>query len=491
MPGRWTNTSILVILAGALLLGAGCPPDDDDDDLPAGDDDSTGDDDSAGDDDPLDLGDGSLAPVIDADHDGWTVGEGDCDDGDPAVFPTAEEADCDGIDSDCDGSADLAVPGVFPTIQSAVDAAVDGDDVCIAPGTYEESVTVFGLSLRLIGIGGPEVTAIDAMGADRVVTLQADEPVTVAGLTLTGGVADQGGGVWVFSSSDVFLEDLLVTGNEAASGGGVYIKKGSVKAQRVRVIDNQGTGIYVKGGMSLSDAIIAGNQGRGIGTWRASPALRNCLITGNSDEGFLAYTYSMSGPHLTNVVISGNGETGLYCIDSSPTLRNVAVLGNQGSGIVATQATYPSNPVLENVIVAYNAGGGILDDGQYITFSHTNVWGNTPVDFYGLDDPTGTDGNVSVDPGFLDVSGEDPADWDLHLAAASPLIDAGDPSYLDPDSSPSDIGPFGGTYAADWDLDGDGYPAWWQPGEYDFVTYPALGWDCDDSDAGVYPGNGC
>ncbi|MBC8424246.1 hypothetical protein H8E07_09000 [bacterium] len=51
--------------------------------------------------------------------------------------------------------------------------------------------------------------------------------------------------------------------------------------------------------------------------------------------------------------------------------------------------------------------------------------------------------------------------------------------------------PYGGPAADQWDLDGDGYPLWWQPGPYDFATHPALGRDCDDLDASVYPGSGC
>jgi len=51
--------------------------------------------------------------------------------------------------------------------------------------------------------------------------------------------------------------------------------------------------------------------------------------------------------------------------------------------------------------------------------------------------------------------------------------------------------PYGGPYADSWDLDGDGYPEWWQPGDYDFGSYPAFGWDCDDGDPEVIPGAGC
>jgi hypothetical protein len=46
----------------------------------------------------------------DADGDGYTIADGDCDDSNPDVNPGAEEICGDGIDQDCDGS-DLACPG--------------------------------------------------------------------------------------------------------------------------------------------------------------------------------------------------------------------------------------------------------------------------------------------------------------------------------------------------------------------------------------------
>jgi len=41
----------------------------------------------------------------DADGDEWTVAEGDCNDGDPSIYPGAQEQ-CDQLDNDCDGVAD-------------------------------------------------------------------------------------------------------------------------------------------------------------------------------------------------------------------------------------------------------------------------------------------------------------------------------------------------------------------------------------------------
>ena len=42
---------------------------------------------------------------VDADGDGFPE-EDDCDDGNPAINPSAEEV-CDGADNDCDGTVDV------------------------------------------------------------------------------------------------------------------------------------------------------------------------------------------------------------------------------------------------------------------------------------------------------------------------------------------------------------------------------------------------
>jgi len=109
--------------------------------------------------------------------------------------------------------------------------------------------------------------------------------------------------------------------------------------------------------------------------------------------------------------------------------------------------------------------------------------------FRGISDPTGIDGNLATTPGFLDVTTADGDGWDLHLADGAVTVDAGNPSILDPDGSPSDMGAYGGPAADSWDLDRDGYPEWWLPGPYDPVTSPGL--DCDDRDPEQYPGAGC
>ncbi|MBM4366565.1 MAG: hypothetical protein FJ102_10135 [Deltaproteobacteria bacterium] len=45
-------------------------------------------------------------PAGDADQDGWTAADGDCDDGDPAANPGVDGDRCGGGDEDCDGDVD-------------------------------------------------------------------------------------------------------------------------------------------------------------------------------------------------------------------------------------------------------------------------------------------------------------------------------------------------------------------------------------------------
>jgi len=86
---------------------------------------------------PLD--DTSGGDTVDADGDGFNSDE-DCDDGDPTVYPGAEES-CDEIDNDCDGEVD---EGTDQTYYGDVDGDGYGDatvtiEACSAPSGYVEN----------------------------------------------------------------------------------------------------------------------------------------------------------------------------------------------------------------------------------------------------------------------------------------------------------------------------------------------------------------
>lgn len=81
----------------------------------------------------------------------------------------------------------LATDTPYANIQSAVDAAVDGDTIYIAPGVYDETVTIrVGKGLTLIGLGGRGSVMISPTDADAVgLTVYAND-VTLQNITVDG-----------------------------------------------------------------------------------------------------------------------------------------------------------------------------------------------------------------------------------------------------------------------------------------------------------------
>ena len=122
--GVWISLWLGAFLAFSI---SGCPGTDDDDDSSPVVDDDDDDDTTAADDD---------ADPSDLDEDGYSVSEGDCDDGNPDVHPGAAEV-CNGEDDDCDGllgddERDLDGDGVM-----VCDGDCDDADSAVHPGANE------------------------------------------------------------------------------------------------------------------------------------------------------------------------------------------------------------------------------------------------------------------------------------------------------------------------------------------------------------------
>ena len=388
--------------------------------------------------------------AADEDGDGASLCDGDCDDGEPAVGPGAVDV-CDGTDNDCDGDVDsglgmtVTVPGDCAELQWALDAAPEGATVQLGAGTWDCPCLRDGAAIHLRGVDGATRTLVDAGGVGTpALTLNDAGSSTVSAVTFTGG-------------------------ETGLSSIGTHLALDSVIAR-----GNDGQGIHVIGGSLVANHVLsAGNAHSGLQLLSTEAAIAWSILAGNADT---------------------EQGAGLYLASSEVTLSWSAVVGNTAVGGGGGIASILSElEVTGSVIWANDAaeGGGVYaeppnDPDLWITWS--NIQGNGPDD---LDPdpgwPDAFDGGISVAPAFLgvDVDG-DPMTWDLHISAASANVDAGPPSSLDPDGSPADIGPFGGPGADDWDLDGDGWPLWWQPGPYVPGSY-----DCDDLDPDVHPGAGC
>ena len=345
---------------------------------------------------------------------------------------------------------------------------------------------------------------------------------TLSGVTVTGNSAGYGGGITVQGESPI-LSGLVISDNFAATGGGIYLSSSDALLTGVTLSGNQATdgggGAWVSnsGEPLFENVLFDGNSssfgyGGGLLSNEADVVVNNCVFSENESEGGgglvgwgsssptdLAYVTVTNSVFVRNVArSSGGGAMSFTRGTMNPHLENLSLVGNEaqggdGGGAICLRSR--SVPTMVNVDMSENtsraAGGAIwVEYGPAPTMQYCNAYDNSPDDYADMSDPTGSDGNISVNPQYSSTAGPDPLAWDLHLGTTSGLINVGDPTVFNPDGTTSNIGSLGGENAGDWDMDGDDWPLWWQPGAYD-SSYTSAGWDCDDADVAVYPGVGC
>jgi len=325
---------------------------------------------------------------------------------------------------------------------------------------------------------------------------------------INGNLGVTGGGLAVENGSSPTLTDGEIAGNEALNAGGAWIDASGATFDGVTFWENlavvSGGALYVSDGtVHVSSSWLHTNEtylyGGAVYLVQSEAVFEAVELTGNETQASGGAIYALdsaleaSGVRLVRNEAATDG--GAVVIDASDvTMTNAVVDDNEAGDHGGGLYVHDASPELVNVILTANeaaAGGGIYVDGGAPAVSYGDVFDNAPDSFAGMVDPTGTSGNIALDPQYVDAAAADPLDRDYHLGLASPCIDAGDPAVADPDGTTSDMGAYGGAQADQWDVDADGAPEWWHAGPYDAASDPAAGLDCDDHDDDVYPGNGC
>ncbi len=298
------------------------------------------------------------------------------------------------------------VPGDYPTIQAAIDACVDGDQVVIEPNTYT------GPGNRHLNFGGrgitvrgtdptdPNVvaaTVIDCGGTEadrhRGFTFSAgeDPDSIVAGLTIAEGygptetiealTVSVGGAIYCMDSSPTIADCRFVDNLADDYGGAICCIDGEPIITRCSFSDNEGGaggGVYC----FLSDAIIYGcdftgnvslSHGGAIACYFARPLIGACAMSGNSSlsTGGAVYLRSTNAEILADCTISGNSSElgGGVCSsfghysNHQQTVAGCSITGNSadrnGGGIYSSTGSI----AIARSIISNNAsgahGGGI------------------------------------------------------------------------------------------------------------------------------------
>jgi CSLREA domain-containing protein len=309
-------------------------------------------------------------------------------------------------------------PGVF-TVDKTAD---EFDGECTADCTLREAVTLAAqttgggtpsisvpagvyrltrgaLQLRtvlILGAGtvggqgaGARTTIIDARGQSRVVEVLSESSAIIAGVTLRGGQATDGGGAHIAAGAILNLFNVHVEDNAAVTRGG---------------------GIHAVGTLGASNSTISGNRvtsGSGGG------------IAADSDGDIILLRSTVSGNTAT---ANGGGITaaGSVSIIGSTIARNSATAG----GGIFREGVASSFISMSGTIVAANPSGGAC--GSIGSATGQNFTGNLSDDATcGF---TGSGGQQGVDPRLQPLRNNG-GPTDTHaLGAGSPAINAVDVS---------------------------------------------------------------
>jgi len=228
-------------------------------------------------------------------------------------------------------AATRLVPDEYPTIQSAIDAANNGDTIIIADGIYtgegNRDIEFLGKAITVKSVNGPKKCIIDigASQADKHIGFYMHkgerEASVIEGFTIKGGYAYYGAGICCYGSSPTIM-NCTFSGNSAEYGGGMYNNTGNPTLTNCIFSDNSaryGGGMHnhSPGSPVLINCIFSGNsaeqEGGGImnEAWR-TPTLTNCILWGDNPEEIFGHP-----PVITYCNVQG-GWPGEGNIDTDP-----------------------------------------------------------------------------------------------------------------------------------------------------------------------------
>jgi hypothetical protein len=255
----------------------------------------------------------------------------------------------------------INVPGDQPTIQDAINVAVDGDEVVVAPGTYFEQINLLGKPITVRSSGGLDVTTIDGGGAGDVVTCaNSEDPETVLqGFSVTGG------DVGVLNDhAHPTVTDCTIT---AAKGI-----------------------VNLYSSPTITDCTITGAVSSGMQNLYSSPTVTNCTFSDNSAgiSGAGMYNHWSSSPTVINCTFSGNAAVSIgggmsNSPDCNPTVINCTFsqnTANVGGGMYNGQG---ASPVVANCTFIGNtaaSGGGMANSygaSTYVSVTDCMFTGNS------------------------------------------------------------------------------------------------------------------
>jgi len=245
----------------------------------------------------------------DRDGDGWTVAEGDCDDGDPTVHPEAYEAWYDGVDANCDGASDYDGDGDGFDSEDYGGDDCDDADAAIHPQAVEQAGN---------GLDDDCDGAIDSpLDSSALVAITGEQASSRAGVAIAGAGDVDGDG----------QADLLVGAQQVGEGvqnGAAYLLLGPLTTS----VSLANAPTRLRG----MDGSLAGSSLAGLGDMNGD-GLDDFAVGAYLDEsgGYheSGAVYLWYGGELPQDELLDEGAAELICYpDQDRTGRSVAAAGD-------------------------------------------------------------------------------------------------------------------------------------------------------------------
>ncbi|MBS1517762.1 MAG: T9SS type A sorting domain-containing protein [Bacteroidetes bacterium] len=310
----------------------------------------------------------------------------------------------------------INVPAQYSTIQSAINASVNGDTILVQPGTYTENINFRGKNIVVTGTyylsgnlsliqttiinGGSPVNPDTASCV--IISSHEDSTAVLQGFTLTGGMGTkwtdehgaglfrEGGGILIQYSKPV-IQYNIITGNSAVAGG---------------VISTGG------GGVRIGDSY---------------PRFHNNIVTNNTGFYGAGVVLNYTGGEYYNNLIFKNYGSNVFGSGSGIWLN----------GSFTRPVTITNNTIVSNTSI--NGTPGVYGFGSVVATMRNNIiWGNTSpnnaqitggnftVRYCNVQNGYNGAGNINANPDFDTTN--------YYLRSTSPCVDKGDSSviYNDP-----------------------------------------------------------
>ncbi len=359
--------------------------------------------------------------------------------------------------------------GDFATIQAAIDAAVTGDVIELADGTFtgdgNRDMDYLGKAITIRSQGGsPELCVIDCQGSEvdphRGFHFQTGEQVgsVLTGVTITGGwigYPDFGGAACCEGPSAPSFNGCVFSAN---TGSAIYCKMGSGPTFDECVFTanhaEMGAGIWGdRCALTIRHCAFTDNvaeQAAAVEGYEVQAVVTNCTFLRNTASHAAAVLFQdQSATYIADCLFEGNvsleqGGALTYWISYPNTLERCTFVGNVAayegaaiwsekvSDVYVKDCTFWGNGspdgtivagnnrfVIENSIVAFGTvGPGVASYYDYAELSCCDVFGNAGGDWVGsIADQYGINGNICEDPLFCN-----PENGDFHISCNSPCV---------------------------------------------------------------------